>query len=421
MPLRIVRHLTTCFVAILCWAVTAFAQESILVTGKVTDEKGQPLSGVTVSYGAANKGTTTDQNGEFRLSISDKKNELSFTYVGYQEKKTPVGNRISFDVQMEPDIQKTMADVIVVGYGTQKKASVVGAIGSVKGEDIVKSPTPNLTQALTGRIAGVTSIQTTGKPGFNASTILIRGQSTFGNSSAIVVVDGIERPDFGNIDPNEVESINVLKDASATAVYGIRGANGVIVVTTKRGTQGKPVVSYNGNVSIQKLAGMPDVLDAFNSATLKNEALANDGRALMFTPEELQKFKDHSDPIWYPDVNWYKEMVRDVFPQTQHNINVRGGSRIAQYYVSAGYLYEDGFTKDFGTPKGSRTVNNFSRYNFRSNVDLNVSRDAKISVTLGGVKGKAYSPGNTSFGDIGFVLGKMIQIPSYAMPVVLPG
>src|SRR5690606_30611793 len=158
-----------------------------------------------------------------------------------------------------------LEEVVVVGYGVQKKASVVGAIGSVQGEEILRSPTPNVTQSLAGRIPGLTAVQTSGKPGFNASQILVRGQATFGNASAIIIVDGIERSDFGNIDPNEIESINVLKDASATAIYGIRGANGVIVITTKKGLDAKPVVTYTGNIGLQSLSGMPKILNAYNS------------------------------------------------------------------------------------------------------------------------------------------------------------
>lgn len=402
-------------------AATALPQSGWQVSGKVTDEKGQVIERATVSVRNSRAATTTNDKGEFAIHVTGGADVLTVTYVGYTTLSMTVGDRRSFSLQLIPDATRNLNDIVVVGYGTQRKASVVGAIATIRGDEVVKSPTSNVTQALAGRIAGVTTIQPTGKPGFDAANILIRGQSTFGNASAIIVVDGIERPTFGDIDPNEIESFNVLKDASATAIYGIRGANGVVVVTTKRGTQGRAVISYNGNASVQTASGIPPILDAYNSALLKNEALANNGSAPMFTNEELQKFKDHSDPVWYPDVNWYKEIVRPSYPQTQHNLNIRGGSKVASYFVSAGYLYQDGMTKDFGKPKGSRSVNNYTRYNIRSNLDLNLSPDLRVGVTLGGLLGKAYSPGNTSFGDIGFVLADVIKIPSYAMPVTIPG
>ncbi len=409
------------FLVLFSFAIAALAQNGWQVTGSVTDDKGQVIDRATVRVSNSKAATITNEKGAFTIHVNNESAVLTITYVGFETLNVPVGSKRTFLLQLVPDATRNLNDVVVIGYGTQKKASVVGAIATIKGDEVIKSPTSNLTQALAGRIAGVTTIQPTGKPGFDAANILVRGQSTFGNASAIVIVDGIERPTFGDIDPNEIESFNVLKDASATAVYGIRGANGVIVVTTKRGTQGKPVISYNGNASLQTTSGIPPILDAYNSALLKNEALANNGSASMFTNEELQKFKDHSDPIWYPDVNWYKEIIRDVYPQSQHNLNIRGGSKVATYFVSAGYLYQDGMTKDFGKPKGSRSVNNYTRYNIRSNMDLNLTSDLKVGVTLGGLLGKAYSPGNTSFGDIGFVIGDVIKIPSYAMPVEIPG
>lgn len=419
--IRLAGRQTVFFLAFFFAAATARPQTGWQVSGRVTDDKGQAIERATVAVSNSRSATTTNDKGEFTIRVNSESASLTVSYVGYTSLSVPVGSKRSFSLQLTPDGTKSLNDIVVVGYGTQRKASVVGAIATIKGDEVVKSPTSNVTQALAGRIAGVTTVQPTGKPGFDAANILVRGQSTFGNASAIVVVDGIERPTFGDIDPNEIESFNVLKDASATAVYGIRGANGVIVVTTKRGAQGRPVVSYNGNISMQTTSGIPPILDAYNSALLKNEALANNGSAPMFTNEELQKFKDHSDPVWYPDVNWYKEIVRSAYPQTQHNINIRGGGKVASYFVSAGYLYQDGMTKDFGKPKGSRSVNNYTRYNIRSNLDLNLSSDLRVGVTLGGLLGRAYSPGNTSFGDIGFVLADVIKIPSYAMPVTIPG
>lgn len=391
------------------------------IRGLVVDELGNPLEGVTVSVKETHLATTTDEEGNYRIAVPQNASYLIFTTVGYEALEHAIGSSATIDVTLKATVSD-LEEVVVVAYGVQKKESVVGAINSVKGEDLAKSPTPNLTQALAGRLPGITAVQGGGKPGFNAASILIRGQPTFGNASPIIIVDGIERQDFGNIDPNEVESINILKDASATAVYGIRGANGVIVVTTKRGQLGKPVISYTGNFSLQNLTGIPKILNAYNSAFLKNEALFNDALPVWFNQEELQKFKDGSDPVWYPDVNWYEEVTRDYFPQTQHNINVRGGTNVASYFVSAGYTYEDGMTKDYGSDfKGFRTVNNFRRFNFRSNVDLNLSDDLKVGITLGGIFGKTYSPGDFTFGDIGFVIEKILVIPSYAIPVEIPG
>lgn len=391
------------------------------IRGNVVDEFANPLEAVTVTVKGTPIATTTDADGNFSIRVPQGASHLVFSTLGFEVLEQPIGTSSTQNAVLKSSVSD-LEEVVVVAYGVQKKESVVGAISSVSGEDIAKSPTVNLTQALAGRLPGLTAVQGSGQPGFNAASILIRGQPTFGNAAPIIIVDGIERQDFGNIDPNEVESINILKDASATAVYGIRGANGVIVVTTKRGQAGKPVISYTGNFSLQNLTGIPKILNAYNSAFLKNEALFNDALPVWFTQEELQKFKDGSDPVWYPNVNWYEEVTRDVFPQTQHNINVRGGTDVASYFISAGYTYEDGMTKDYGSDfKGFRTVNNFQRFNFRSNVDLNLSDNLKVGITLGGVFGKAYSPGDFTFGDINFVIEKILVIPSYAIPVEIPG
>lgn len=393
---------------------------AIPISGTIKDSNGQTVIGVTVRVKGTQIAVSTNADGKYTINVPDRDATLVFTFIGYETKEVQVGDSNTLDVLLK-ESASNLNEVVVIGFGTEKKASVVGSISTIKGQDIVKSPTPNLTNGLAGRVPGLTAVQTTGKPGFDAATILVRGQSTFNNAGAAIIVDGVERPGFGDIDPEQVESITVLKDAAATAVYGIRGSGGVIVVTTKRGKQGKTIVSYTGNYGLQALTGIPATLDAYNSARLKNEALANDGSAPMFNDVEIQKFKDHSDPIWYPDVNWYKTVVKSYSPQTSHSVNVSGGGKVASYFVNVGYLYQDGMTKDFGSPKGFRSVNNLSKYNFRTNIDLNLTSDIKVGVTLGGVSKKAYSPGNTSFGDIGFVISKLINIPSYAMPIEIPG
>ena len=397
------------------------------VTGVVLDNKGYPLPGIGVKVKGTQNAISTDADGKFTLRNVNAEATLVFTSVGYKEQEIALKGRATVQVTMEED-DKGLDEVIIVGYGTQKKASVTAAIAQIGAEDIMKSPTPNPTNSLIGRLPGLIAIQTSGQPGADASTIRIRGIATLNaaSASAIVVVDGIERPSFADVDPNEIETVSILKDAAATAIYGLKGANGVIVITTKVGKIGKPRVTYTGNYAAQTYTGLAVGLPALENAQLLNRSYLNDGKAAPFSDEAIQKFADKSDPIGYPDVQWFDYLTKKYYSQTQHNINISGGTKVAKYFVSAGYSFQDGIFKKFDSPYGINTVPNYSRYNFRSNVDLTLSKDLTVGIKLGGRFANRYQPSGLlsasafSYDTIEGMISRILQVPAYAYPVTLP-
>lgn len=399
-------------------------QQEKEVRGRVTPAgSGTGLPGVTVKEKGTSNGTITNEDGEFILRNLKPDAILVFSYIGYDTREVkPAGSNIS--ISLTPS-SAGLEGVVVVGYGTQKKATVTGAISTVSGREILKSPVSNVTNSLVGRLTGVSVVQRSGAPGQNAGLINIRGSATYNNTSAIVVVDGVERSDFGDIDPNEIETITVLKDAASTAVFGIKGANGVILVTTRSGREGAPRINYSGNISLQRFTSIPKTLDAYNNALLINEANRNDNLTETWTQEELQKFKDGSDPVWYPDINWFDYLTRNVYPQTQHNININGGTKMVKYFASIGYLYEDGMFKEFESPYGFRSTPSYTRYNFRSNVDFTLSKNLLVSVKLGGRLQKRYQPAGPTaesfpYDNFEAMISRILQTPAFAFPVTLP-
>ncbi len=322
-------------------------------------------------------------------------------------------------VKLEP-VNNSLNAVVVLGFGIKaKRTEQTGAVGTISGTEILKSPVSNLTNSLIGKVAGVITRQPSGVPGDDPADIFIRGRSSF-NSAALIVVDGVERQEFGDIDPNEIESISVLKDASATALYGIKAGNGVIVVTTKTGKPGKTRVSYSGSAGLLSFTGIPRALNAYDAASLFSEAQDNVGAVRRFSDEELLKFKDRSDPLLYPDVNWYETLTRKNWMRTQHNLNFSGGTKVARYFVSFGYMFEDGMYKDFQRINGYRTTNSFTRYNFRSNLDFNISKTTVLSLKLGGRLEDMYGPRGNSSGSATdgatSLISRILALPSYAIP-----
>ncbi len=403
----------------------------INITGKVTDEKGAAMPGTSVGVKGTSLGTATDADGNFNLTVPGADAILVFSFIGYDSQEIPVGSQTVFNVAMKLSTSN-LDEVIVIGYGTQKKSEQTAAISSISGEDILKSPVSDVTNALVGRTTGVFSQQRSGRPGDSGAQIFIRGRAST-NSAALVIVDGVERQGFGDIDPNEIESISVLKDASSTALFGIKGANGVIIVTTKSGKEGKPKMSYSGNVSLVSYTALPEFLDSYNSAFLHNEAEENlmryglvpEGYTKLFTPEDLEGFRTGSDPLLYPNVNWYKAMTRPNWLRTQHNLNFSGGSKMAKYFVSVGYMFEDGMFKNFNTPSGYRTTPSFTRYNFRSNLDFNLTKTTTLSLRLAGRLENRYSvSANATTGNLfdrygsgtEGLISRISAIPSWGIP-----
>lgn len=402
----------------------AIASPPIEVTGVITDERGKPLEDVTVILRNSGRGTQTNARGEFTIEVPGESAVLEFSRVGFLAKTITIGKQTSLKIVLA-EVPTSMDQVVVVGYGAQKKATVTGSISTVNTKEILKSPTSNVTNSLVGRLTGVAAIQRSGQPGSNAANILIRGNATYNDASPIVIVDGIERANFGDIDPNEIESISVLKDASSTAIFGIRGANGVIIVTTKAGKEGRPKVSYSGNISLQGYTGIPKSVDAYTNAMLLNEANRNDGLTETWTQDELQKFKDGSDPYGYPNINWFDYVTRKNYTQTQHNVNVSGGTKMVKYFASVGYLFEDGIFKKFESPYGFNTTPNYTRYNFRSNLDFNLSNNLQVGIRFGGRLQKRYQPAGLqsssfSYDNVEGMISRILQTPAYAFPVTLP-
>ena len=412
-------------IAVACcfFALNTYAQNRT-ITGTVTDKgQGLPIPGVSVKIKESQTVVITNGDGKYSISAPAGPVTLIFAYIGFTQQEITVTGTTQ-NVTMA-EAKTDLEEVVVVAYGTQKRSDITSAVVTLDSKEILKSPTSNVTNSLVGKVTGLTAVQQGGQPGRDAANINIRGISTYNSSGAIIVVDGVERPDFGNIDPNEIENISILKDAASTAVYGIRGANGVIVVTTKGGKEGRPRVSYSGNYSLQSFTGLPKTLNSYDNAFLINEANRNDGLTETWGQDELQKFKDHSDPLGYPDVNWLDYLTKDYYGQTQHNINVSGGTKVIKYYVSAGYLYQDGIFKKFYSPFGINTTPNFNRYNFRSNLDINLSKDLTVGIRLGGRLERIYTPSGLRsdgfpYNNFEGMISRALQTPNFAFPVTLP-
>ncbi|MGE6220447.1 SusC/RagA family TonB-linked outer membrane protein [Nubsella zeaxanthinifaciens] len=398
------------------------------IKGVVKDNLGLPIPGASIKLKTAGTTAISDGEGKYTIAVPAGPATLIFSFIGFTAQEITVAAGVSVqNVSLKED-NTNLNEVVVVGYGTQKKSTLTGAISTISSKEILQSPTSNVTNSLIGRTPGLGAVQRSGQPGSNSAVINIRGLATYNGSGAIVVVDGIERPDFGDIDPNEIETINVLKDASSTATFGIRGANGVIIVTTKSGKEGKPKVSYSGNASIQTYTGIPKALDAYSNAYLINEANRNDGlTSVTWSDAALQKFKDGSDPIGYPNIDWFDYVTRKYYPQTQHNVNVSGGTKMVKYFASVGYLFEDGIFKQFDSPYQINSVPNYNRYNFRSNLDIKLTEDLEVSVRLGGRLQKRYQPsglrsgtGSFSYDNVEAMISRILQVPAFAYPVTLP-
>lgn len=347
----------------------------LVVSGYVVDEKDQPLAGVTVKIkGVATSGLATDKNGAFKINVPDNA-ILTFTFLGYETAEVPVSEGKPLKVKLTPNSQG-LGEVVVVGYGTQKKVTVTGAVSSIKGDDLKTAPVPAISNSLVGRTPGIISSQGSGEPGYDDASILIRGRSTFQDASPLVVIDGVadRAGGFSRLDANDVESISVLKDASA-AIYGSRSANGVILVTTKRGKTGKPTVSYTFNYGLRQPTRLPKMLDAATYAEAYNEieqTIYN--RAPKYTEDDIRKYRDGSDPIGHPNTNWYDVTLRKTSPQYQHNLSVQGGTDNIKYFVSGGYQFQDGYYINSATK--------YKQYNVRSNIDAQITSSFKLSLNL---------------------------------------
>ena len=353
------------FVPSLLWAQTKE------VTGTVYGSDKTPLQGVSVIIKGSTRGTTTDASGKYSIQAQNS-DILIFSFTSHETKEQRVGDKTTIDLGLVKGTSD-MEQVVVVGYGEKKKVTVTGAVVSVKGRDLQRAPVINLSNALAGQLPGLIAVNRSGEPGRDASDIFIRGRNTTGSNTPLVLVDNAEYPDWQRLNASDIESISVLKDASA-AIYGARAANGVILITTKRGTLGKPTISYSFNQGISTPTRLPDMASSYQWGEYYNDYLVQNNQPKRYTDEELEKFRTGSDPVNYPDVDWYGEVLKETTPQSQHNLNIRGGTENVRYSLSGSYGHQTGIFVGGNT--------DYKVYTLRTNVDLKINEYIKAGVEV---------------------------------------
>lgn len=374
-------------IALLLSCIGLYAQK-INVRGVVLDDEGIPFPGAGVVEVGTGNGISTDLDGRFSINVNAG-STLEFSFIGYESKQIKAGSKNQDNLQVVLEQESNLLDdVVVIGYGSQKKVALTGSVTSVESKELIKAAGTNLANALAGNISGFSAIQSSGQPGADDPTIFVRGIGSLDAERAkpLIMVDGVERS-FYRMDPNEVESITVLKDASATAVFGVRGANGVILVTTKRGSAGKMSISLTSEVGFQKPIRLYDYCNSYEYGTVYNESRLNDDPTLTsdelpFKEYHLQAFKDHSQPLIYPDTDWQEYLLKDAAFQTKHNVSVSGGTKNVRFFTSLGFVSQDGLYKSFDTDYDSNIQ--YNRYNYRANLDIDVTKTTTLSINMGG-------------------------------------
>jgi TonB-linked SusC/RagA family outer membrane protein len=391
---------------VLLCTMSAFAQSRI--TGRVVDDQQSALPGVSVVIKGTTTGSVTDASGNYSLTAPDRTGSLVFSYIGFVTQEVPINNQSSINITLATDT-KSLNEVVVVGYGTQRKETVTGSVAAVKGSELVKSPAVNLSNSLAGRLPGVFAVNRSGEPGADGSNIRIRGSNTLNNTAALIVIDGIPGREGGldRINPADIESISVLKDAAA-AIYGSRAANGVILITTKRGKTGKPQLSYNFNQGFSQPTVIPKLTNAAQYTSMLNdldvyglpvgewaaatEAYKTTGvytrpngtqRNAPYSPSSIQKYADGSDPWDHPNTDWYKATLKTWSPQSRHNVQITGGSESLKYLASLGYQNQDGYYKNSAT--------GYKQYDMRINLDATINKYVHASIgVLGRQEDRSY-------------------------------
>jgi len=386
-----------------------------IIRGRVTDKEGTGIPGVTIQVTGSTAGTASDGDGNYALKIPATGKSLSFSSIGFDAQVLPITNTPVVNVVMASDAKK-LDEVIVIGYGTAKKVTYTGSVSTVGAKDIVKNGSPNLSDALVGRLPGLTVVRPSGNDPGTSATFNIRGMNTINDgshfNSPLVIIDGVQRnfasgstetDVFASLDPNDIENISVLKDAAAAAVYGARAANGVILITTKRGKQGKATISYSFRVGTERPTRMPKPLNSWEWATLYNEAQTNDARLAdgsipasfkpLYSASDIQKYRDGSDPDHFANTNWIKEVMKPSAEEQQHNLSVSGGNNGVRYFISLGHTNQGGFVDNYS----------FKRYNLRSNIDADINKTLRVAVDVASTYAETSSPPTysyTVFGDM---------------------
>lgn len=376
---------------ILFSAFTLSAQTNLHITGVVTDNKNAPLANASINIKGTNTGVTTDGKGAFSIDVPGAGTVLMVSYIGFQTQQITVGKKTYLTIPLGSS-NSSLSDVVVVGYGTQRKASVTAAVSSIKGDDIAAQPVADISNSLAGRVTGVIATQGNGEPGSDGSRILIRGISTTGNTQPLVIVDGIPR-NYTQLDPNSIASISILKDAAAVAPYGMGGANGVILITTKKGKTGAPALTYTTYAGLQNPTRLTKFVNAYQYATLFNAADDNERAPHAYSDEDLQKFKDHSDPDGHPDHDVLKELINPNTLIMSHNLSLSGGGERVRYYTGVGFLSQN----------GAWGPTNYKRYNLTANLDADVTRTTKVSLSINGRVEDRHFPGRSASPSVGDV------------------
>ncbi|MDO5570224.1 MAG: TonB-dependent receptor [Bacteroidales bacterium] len=387
-------------------SISISQQNSINVKGQVVDaSNGDPLIGVSIMLESnPTQGTTTDIDGNFSITVPSNES-LVFTYVGYKKNVVKVNGKTQISIKMEPD-NETLDEVVVVGYGTQKKVSVIGSISTVSAKQL-KTPVAKISSNLAGQLSGIIAYQRSGEPG-TGSTFWIRGVSSFsGTTTPLVLVDGIERS-IDLVDPEDIKDFSVLKDASATAIYGVRGANGVVLITTNSGQEGKAKISARFETGVVAPTKVPETASALQFAEMYNEAYGYN----YFSEEAMEAYKTGSNPDLYPNVDWMDNIFKKNSFNRRGNVSVSGGAKIVKYYISGGYYGEDGLFKVDGT-KNYNTESNYNKYNFRSNIDLQLEKNTVLNLNLATVFEQINRPGT----DAGDIFDYALVTPANAFPI----
>ena len=389
-------------VALLCLLPNVVFAQDLTVQGTVNDETGEPMIGATVKVQGSGHGTVTDIDGHFRLTPVKRGATLEFSYMGYLTQTRKADGR-AIVITLQPDT-KALEEVVVIAYGQQKKLTITGAVSAVGGEELLKAPVPNVENALQGRLPGISVVQGSGMPGEESNTIRVRGIGSLNSAEPLVLVDGVERPSqsFGQIDPNEIEDITILKDASATAVFGVRGANGVILITTKRGAPGKAEVTVSASTAVQTISKFVDFADSYTYGKMWNYTAITDAlpmdqwpgttvipdyskysdTGIRFNQDVMEHFRTGDMPVTFPNTDWINYMMKDAAWQEQANVNVRGGTDRVRYFISAGFMNQNSLFKTFS--QNDDETFKYRRFNYRANLDIDVSKYSQLSLTLGG-------------------------------------
>lgn len=389
------------FLLLFFCSVSLMAQNGVVVKGKVLDANDEPLIGAAIVLkGNTNVGTVADLDGNFTLEVPDRNSVLTVSYLGMTPQDVKVNGRTMIVVVLREDTE-VLDEVVVVGYGQQKKASVVGSITQTSSKVLERAGgVSDLGSALTGNLPGVVTTASTGMPGEEDPQIVIRGASSWNNSAPLILVDGIERPMSG-IDVNSVESISVLKDASATAVYGVKGANGVILITTKRGKEGKATINAGGSMALKMPSKLPNKLDSYDAFQLRNDAveyelgLTPDSWMYMMSQEQMNKYRNpanQAEAERYPNIDWADWMFKDYAFSENANVSVSGGTPFVKYYAAIDYQHEGDLFKEYDNGRGYQTTYGYNRVNMRSNLDFQLTKTTLLKTNLSGSHGVKQGP-----------------------------